>query len=722
MIPRDVEPEPARTARYPGLFAAIWLLVLAAILAGMVFVAISLAGSSSVQCARALAVANTVGFGIIILWGARKAQARFGDVFPLRAVALPGLVGTMLGAVGALAVGEAIYAVSISILPEPELFSSELVWRGDRLGAAFALLIVAPVTEEMLFRGLILRGFIRNYGPRAAIIGTAVLFAIAHISPWQYAPIFLVGVLNAWLVIRTGSLLPAILAHMMYNGIAFAIMLTTPDLGIETGPLTMQDATAIAVLFAVGLGVAAAGLGLVRAAFDGSVQPFSYVPLMPHLTQAEWGSPSDPADDADAPILLPGGKTMTAREIEVNLFSAIHAVPVIDAHEHLPPEQERTNSHVDFATLFSHYTQTDLESAGMTQQQYDALQSPETDLDAKWELFAPYWERIRHTGYARPALIAAKHFYQCDDISAQTYRALTERMQAGNTPGIYDRMLRQACGIKVCLTQIGRVPEGNRDLLAPLLPVYLWTSVPSREDFLARGVPHGVEIKTLDDYVGAMWTGLEAWKADGVVGMKMTSAQVPDPPKEDAQRVFDAFVGGAQADLGVLSAYLHQQMLDMAGRLQLPVAVHCGIIWDNWNDFYTTHPRNMIPLLMKHRSTNFDLYHAGIPWPREMGVMGKDFPNAYLNLCWCHIISPRMTASLLDEWIDLVPINKISGFGGDYAKPVEKVYGHLLMARQNIARVLAGRVAEGTMTEDQAMGVASRLLHDNPRELYQLDV
>ena len=110
----------------------------------------------------------------------------------------------------------------------------------------------------------------------------------------------------------------------------------------------------------------------------------------------------------------------------------------------------------------------------------------------------------------------------------------------------------------------------------------------------------------------------------------------------------------------------------------------------------------------------------GMPWVRETGVMGKNFPNVWLNLCWCHIISPVMTRAALDEWIDLVPVNKIFAFGGDYGKPVEKVYGHLVMAREDIAMVLGRRVEQGLMTEDQAVAVAHRWFYDNPKEAYGL--
>ena len=101
-------------------------------------------------------------------------------------------------------------------------------------------------------------------------------------------------------------------------------------------------------------------------------------------------------------------------------------------------------------------------------------------------------------------------------------------------------------------------------------------------------------------------------------------------------------------------------------------------------------------------------------------LLGKGFSKVWLNLCWLHIISERCAALALDEAIDLLPANKLIAFGGDYRTPVEKVYGHLVMSRGNIARVLARRVDEGRMSQDEALGLARRWLWDNPRELYRL--
>jgi hypothetical protein len=111
-----------------------------------------------------------------------------------------------------------------------------------------------------------------------------------------------------------------------------------------------------------------------------------------------------------------------------------------------------------------------------------------------------------------------------------------------------------------------------------------------------------------------------------------------------------------------------------------------------------------------------------MPSVRDTIVIGKNHANVWLNLCWCHIISQQMTISGLDECVDMVPINKIIGFGGDYGRPVEKIYGHLVMAREDIAAVLGRRVDRGQMCIDEAIVIAKKWLWDNPKNLYKLNI
>ena len=118
----------------------------------------------------------------------------------------------------------------------PELGHALLyVFRDEPPGPALALLFLAvvglaPLLEEAIFRGLIQSAILGVLGGRqrwlAVAIG-AVVFAAIHFNvPWQVQPgLFVFGVVLGWLYERTGSLLPCVIAHAAFNGANVAMVL-----------------------------------------------------------------------------------------------------------------------------------------------------------------------------------------------------------------------------------------------------------------------------------------------------------------------------------------------------------------------------------------------------------------------------------------------------------------------------------------------------------------
>ncbi len=111
------------------------------------------------------------------------------------------------------------------ILPPPgwfmelfaRLFNTDLgVW-----GGILRIVIIAPIVEEIIFRGLIMSGFSRIYHPVFAIFFSALLFALFHLNPWQFAAAFSLGLVLGWIRIRTGSVLACIAGHAIHNGLVF---------------------------------------------------------------------------------------------------------------------------------------------------------------------------------------------------------------------------------------------------------------------------------------------------------------------------------------------------------------------------------------------------------------------------------------------------------------------------------------------------------------------
>jgi len=165
--------------------------------------------------------------------------------------------------------------------------------------------------------------------------------------------------------------------------------------------------------------------------------------------------------------------------------------------------------------------------------------------------------------------------------------------------------------------------------------------------------------------------------------------------------------------------FMFHFILAIANRKRLIMQVHTGIQEGSGNFLSNSNPELLSNLFLEYPEVAFDLFHIGYPYQTVSGVLAKNFPNVYLDMCWAHIVSPNASVQALCEWIDTVPLNKISAFGGDYLF-VDGVAGHLHLARADVARALALKVEEGLFDEDKAVQVAGMLLYENPKRLFRL--
>jgi hypothetical protein len=89
-----------------------------------------------------------------------------------------------------------------------------------------AVLVMAPLAEEIFFRGFVFAGLIRPFGVTGAMVVSGVLFGIFHITSVEtlgvVLPFSLIGALFAWLYYRSGSLWPSMGAHFLFNVVGFA--------------------------------------------------------------------------------------------------------------------------------------------------------------------------------------------------------------------------------------------------------------------------------------------------------------------------------------------------------------------------------------------------------------------------------------------------------------------------------------------------------------------
>jgi len=166
----------------------------------------------------------------------------------------------------------------------------------------------------------------------------------------------------------------------------------------------------------------------------------------------------------------------------------------------------------------------------------------------------------------------------------------------------------------------------------------------------------------------------------------------------------------------ILSTYVFEKLLDITEEAGLVAAVHTGV----WFDITQKNPEILFPVVERHPNLKFDIYHMGMPYVRECAFLGKNYANAYLNICWSYIVSPEMAADALKEWIDLVPANKIIGFGGDYSTMPENIWAHLEMGKETLSEVFSKKIEKGYMSMDDAKKVLKLWMFENPVNLYKL--
>ena len=94
--------------------------------------------------------------------------------------------------------------------------------------------VVAPVVEEVFFRGFVFAGLCRRYNWQKAALISSALFAVIHLQPLSVLPIFILGYIFAYLYHRSNSIWPAILMHVSTNalGLGAAYMLANLDLPV----------------------------------------------------------------------------------------------------------------------------------------------------------------------------------------------------------------------------------------------------------------------------------------------------------------------------------------------------------------------------------------------------------------------------------------------------------------------------------------------------------
>lgn len=95
--------------------------------------------------------------------------------------------------------------------------------------ALLAAAVVAPLAEELFFRGFLYPAVLPALGRTASSLVSAAVFGLAHVLPTTLLPLFVIGLVLNWLYDETGSIWPGVFLHAALNGLALLIRYLVPS-------------------------------------------------------------------------------------------------------------------------------------------------------------------------------------------------------------------------------------------------------------------------------------------------------------------------------------------------------------------------------------------------------------------------------------------------------------------------------------------------------------
>ena len=152
------------------------------------------------------------------------------------------------------------------LLPEmPEFLEKALeqLTEGPLWVTLLSVSIFAPLFEEWLCRGLVLRGLLQKLNPFSAIAVSAAFFAVLHMNPWQAIPAFILGLLFGYVYYKTGSLKLTMLMHCVNNTFA-ALMTRIPSLAEAETFMDIMSPWAYACIVVACLAIIGSSLIILR--------------------------------------------------------------------------------------------------------------------------------------------------------------------------------------------------------------------------------------------------------------------------------------------------------------------------------------------------------------------------------------------------------------------------------------------------------------------------
>ncbi len=420
----------------------------------------------------------------------------------------------------------------------------------------------------------------------------------------------------------------------------------------------------------------------------------------------------------------------------------IEATPIVDPHTHLRLSQP---SAPDLASLMSyHWVQTELRAVGMPPEDLDPALPP----DERVKRSLPYLKRMRNTAMAWCFYRILRDLYDLyePNLDESNYREVLDRVSAsGQNPDWARSVVRDRCNIRTIVTSLGNRSENPQPLTDHVFFMldahYLFCPgvATDLEPFFKGRTTRGEYREALGEIcggqrpstAGSLERSVKDWLSQTVTGpVRFSNTFIPieqrftNPDRGAIDRLLDRRDPLSDGEIDTLANFVAWTVLDWHHENQKAFQIAVGAEYficegKSIPRFQDTWTSEMARAFHRFSGARFDLMMASDVLTHEVAVLARQFPNVYASGYWWHNFFPGTIEKIFGLRVQMAPMSKIGGFLCD-AYYAEWTYAKLQLVKKAMASALARLVEQGFYEEDELPPVLHQVLHDTPRDLYNL--
>jgi glucuronate isomerase len=428
------------------------------------------------------------------------------------------------------------------------------------------------------------------------------------------------------------------------------------------------------------------------------------------------------------------------------IFEMLCEIPMIDAHTHLVNGRLGARGLHDI--LLYHMAVSELFSAGCSNGSR-LTQFPgwpdKKEAHARIKDALPFLDYVRNTSISWGIRLILKDLYNIDEpVTEKNWERIDAMIRERADEKTHQRNILQRSNIEMACTELVRNVNGTDDdiLRYSLEWIFVarvqwgefdtalyelervWGKQPESATPIGPGLRINAErtIKNLDDVHEAIEHYINTIPYDKISSVAVhISSDIDMKLISDSQmeKALQNRVNAGVKERDIFASYVHEHILNK-------LAAHGDKIIYQFSYGaeplqYETASRvsqhsiaQMAEMITRHPKIRFQCFLSSMHANQSMCTLAREIPNLSLTGIWWHNFYPSIMRTVLEQRLDMLPLNKQIGFFSD-AYVVEWAYAKAYIIRKQFAEVLTSKIKHGQYTLAEAMDIYKHIVYTTPK-------